>query len=72
MAIIDKARETCVMIQNVKKGKPTKSGKSGASSTAISAPSVADIDLKDIKSTEEPKKKPTDSKKATKKVRIAI
>ena len=55
------------MIQTVKKPKAGKSGKSAAPPSV--APSVADIDLKDIKkSTEEQKKKPAESKKATKKV----
>ena len=67
MSVIDKARESCVMIQNVKKPKTGKSGKSAAPPSV--APSVADIDLKDIKkSSEEQKKKPVESKKAAKKV----
>jgi len=66
VSVIDKARESCVMIQTVKKPKAGKSGKSTAPPSV--APSVADIDLKDIKkSTEEQKKKPAESKKVTKK-----
>ena len=69
ISAIDKARESCVMIQNVKKTKPAKSGKSNATSAPAMGPSVADIDVKGVKkSAEEQKKKPAESKKSSKKV----
>ena len=68
---IDKARESCVMIQSVKKTKSAKSGKSNATSAPALGPSVTDIDMKDVKkSAEEQKKKPAESKKSGKKVII--
>ena len=66
---IDKARESCVMIETVKKKKTGKPGKSNAAPAV--AQSISDIDLTDgKKSNEDTRKKSADSKKATKKVII--
>lgn len=67
LAIVDKARESCVMIQDAKKAKTTKPKKSSASGSTANA---VDVDLKDVKiSIDEPKKsKQSENKKTTKKV----